>query len=286
MIRADLHTHSKYSTDAHSSIEEMAFSAVLKGLDTLCLTEHMDYANNYNHSRGFMEEYKSMPPDFFEKAFKCDTPSFQRELFLVREKYKGRLSLLFGMELGLLPELGDHYRTYTESFPFDFIIGSSHECHGTDPYYPDFINGTDPIAAYHDYFQTEIACARGNLAAFDVFGHIDYALRYHCPKDFIFSYREFSDELDTLLRFLIENGRGIECNTGGFKYFGSQPNPRIDILKRYRELGGEIITVGSDAHHHENIAAHFDRAEAILKECGFSFYTIYKERKPLFIPLS
>ena len=84
---------------------------------------------------------------------------------------------------------------------------------------------------------------------------------------------------------MIEKGKGIEINTGGFKYGLGHPNPTEEIIKRYCELGGEIITVGADAHKPEHIAFDFQKIPAILKDAGFKYYTVFKERKPVFLPL-
>lgn len=285
MITADFHTHSNYSTDAVSTIEEMAAGAIQKGIDKLCLTEHMDYNHAYHTSISFREEYADKDEDFLINSFICDVPAYKDELYKCKERFDKNLTLLFGLELGLKPGISDYYKKLIASYPFDFLIGSSHEENGCDPYYPDYLTGRTPVEAYHAYFQNEIICAKECIDCFDVYGHIDYALRYHAPRDFIFNYSDFSDELDVLLKLLIENGRGIECNTGGYKYFTDEPNPRAAILKRYHELGGEILTVGSDAHSHTDIARNFSEAEDLLIACGFKYITTFKERKPLFVKL-
>lgn len=95
----------------------------------------------------------------------------------------------------------------------------------------------------------------------------------------------YYDYIDTALRMLIEKGKGIEINTAGLKYGLKYPNPCPDILKRYRELGGEIITTGSDAHQTEYVAHRFDVIEDMLKGAGFGYYTVFERRKPVFIKL-
>jgi histidinol-phosphatase (PHP family) len=84
---------------------------------------------------------------------------------------------------------------------------------------------------------------------------------------------------------LIEHGKGLECNTGGLRYGLSQPNPSRRILKRYRELGGEIITIGSDAHTPDYLGYGFQECRRFLLRCGFRYYTVFHGRKPEFIPL-
>ena len=120
---------------------------------------------------------------------------------------------------------------------------------------------------------------------FDVMGHLDYVVRYGKNKEKEYSYKMFADEIDALLRELIEHGKGLELNMAGFKYGLPFAHPHPDILKRYRELGGEIVTVGADGHRPEHIAWEFDKACDILKGCNFKYYTEFKERKPIFLTL-
>ena len=90
------------------------------------------------------------------------------------------------------------------------------------------------------------------------------------------------DILDKILETLIDKEKGIEINTGGLAKGLKEANPCMGILKRYRELGGEIITVGSDAHDTLRIADRFDRAAEMLLECGFKYYTVFEKRMPEF----
>lgn len=258
----------------------MIVEAIRKELRIICVTEHMDYDNNNYLLPSFLAEYPDLTPDDCRKLFVCDTDSYLSEFTRLKAKYDGSIDLRFGIELGLRPDLASFYSSYIKKYPFDFIIGSTHEAGGIDPYYSEFLSGRAAADAYRFYFRSEIENAASCIDSFDSFGHIDYALRYHIPEGFIFNYSDYSDELDTLLRLLISHGKSIEVNTGGFKYFLSEPNPRMQILKRYRELGGELITVGSDAHNTADIARHFDKAQAILKECGFKYYSVFKNRTP------
>ena len=124
-----------------------------------------------------------------------------------------------------------------------------------------------------------------NNPDFDVLGHIDYVIRYGKEKERAYSYHKYADVIDEILKTLIHNGKGLELNTAGWKYGLSFAHPHPDILKRYRELGGEILTVGSDGHKPEHIAYDFHRINDLLKECGFKYYTEFRQRKPYFCAL-
>lgn len=277
MIKSDFHMHSIHSTDSKAPLDVQITSAISKGLDIICFTEHMDYDNRMYEQEELRQAYPGR-----ENVFICDTDEYLNDFISIKNKYSDQIDVRFGIELGLKPHLTEHYIKYTNEYPFDFVIGSSHECQDMDPYYPAFLKDRDPVSAYKLYFAEELICAKACVESFDVYGHLDYALRYNRPANFVFNYSDYSDELDALLLYLIQNGKGIEINTSGYSYFGSNPNPHISILKRYKELGGEIITVGSDAHKPEDIGRRFDEAELLLKECGFNHYCSFKERKITF----
>ena len=133
-------------------------------------------------------------------------------------------------------------------------------------------------------FEETLKNAKSNVD-FDVYGHLDYVVRYGPNKNKYYSYEKFADIIDEILRTLISRGKGIELNTAGFKYGLGHAHPTMDTLKRYKELGGEIITIGSDGHAPEQIAWEFEKAPAILKEAGFDYFTIYQARQPKFIKL-
>lgn len=264
-VKADFHMHSEFSGDSHTPAEEMIKKAVSLGLTHICITEHYD-------------------PDFVydgldEGMLELDTDSYRDRFLELREKYKNKICVGFGVELGLQPHLAQQLDGYSRAYGFDFIIGSSHVCNRKDPYFPAFFEGRDEDGAHHEYFACVLECVK-SLSCFDVYGHLDYVLRYGPTKNEKYAYAKHADVLDKILSSLIESGKGIELNTAGFRAGLAEPSPYIDILKRYRALGGEIITVGSDAHSPADIAADFDKACDMLKACGFKYYCIFKSRVP------
>ena len=206
------------------------------------------------------------------------------EFLHYKEVYKDKIDLRFGVELGLQPHLAKKHKDYLSEYPFDFVIGSSHLVHGIDPYYPKFFESNDEKSCYLEYFESILENIEA-FQGFDVYGHLDYIVRYCPSRKETYSFRKYQDIIDEILKKLISLGKGIEVNTGGFKYKLGHPNPHEDILKRYKELGGEIITVGSDAHTTEYLGHEFSRTCEILKDAGFSYYTIFKDRKPDFLKL-
>lgn len=263
----DQHMHCNFSGDSDALPEDMIKAGIAHGLSGICFTDHLDY------------DYPEEP-----NIFLLDFDNYFKVLSDLREKYADKISVNIGIELGLQIQAAGQNLTVAEKYPFDFIIGSSHVVNHMDPYYPEFFAGRDEDAAYMEYFESVLENINSDVD-FDVYGHIDYVVRYGPNKNAFYTYEKFKDIIDEILTQLISKGKGIEVNTGGFKYGLGHPNPTEDIIKRYRELGGEIITMGADAHVPEYVAYEFDKTAQIIKKCGFKYYTVFKNRKAEFIPL-
>ena len=270
-IITDTHVHSTYSGDAKSTMDEMIQKALSLGMKQICFTEHNDF--DYPYAEGDK-------PDMFL----LNVDAYLFDLLRAREKYEGQIKILFGIELGLAPEIKRKNLILAKSHEFDFIIGSSHLCHGRDPYYASFYEGREEKNAYREYFESILENVKG-YTQYDVYGHLDYVVRYGPTKNANYKYEDYADVMDEILRIIIENEKGIEINTGGFRCGIGSTNPCFAIVKRYKELGGEIITIGSDAHETKYLQDHFDVAADMLREIGFKYYSVYENRIPEFIKL-
>ena len=260
----DAHMHSQFSGDSHTPQEDMIAAARQKNLKGICFTDHLDI------------DYPDEP-----ETFLLDLPNYVSSVDAMQEKYKEVLPVRLGIELGLQPHLACIHADILSQYPFDFVIGSSHVMHGVDPYCPAYWENHTEEEGYQEYFESILE----NIAAFDkmdVYGHIDYVVRYGPNQNRQYSYGRYKEILDEILRTLIRKNIGIELNTGGYHYGLGEPNPCVNVIRRYRELGGEIITIGADAHTPDKIAYAFDRAADVLRDCGFSYYTVFKNRQPVF----
>ncbi len=267
-ITADCHLHSSFSGDSNTPMEQMIERGIELGLKTMCFTEHNDF--DYLDS-----------PDGPGSIYLLNADSYLYDFIRYREKYAGKIELLFGVELGLQPSTTRKNAGFAKSYDFDFIIGSTHLCHEKDPYYPGYFDGRSEEEAFREYFE----CIYENIKSFtnfDVCGHLDYVVRYGANLDQNYSYEKYKDIFDKILTYLIENEKGIELNTGGIKKGMHDLHPCKAIVKRYKELGGEIITIGSDSHDTQHIGEYFDRAAQVLTECGFKYYTVFEKRHPHF----
>lgn len=274
MIQADMHMHTWFSTDSEACPCDMADEAVRKGLKTICFTDHFDKDDLEWGEEGIF-----------------DVDAYFVEMQKLQEEYAGKLNIRIGIELGLRTYLKDYYEELTKKYPFDFVIGSVHNV----PYKKDAegnILYTDPAAeklftdrtdkeAYRLMMETTLENVRTS-DCFQTLGHLDYVVRYGKSREKEYSYTDYADIIDEILKLLIEKEKGLEVNSAGLKYGLPSAHPHPDVLKRYRELGGEIITIGADAHKPEHIAYDFAKAEEILKSCGFKYYTEFFEQKPVF----
>ncbi|MEE3461878.1 MAG: histidinol-phosphatase HisJ family protein [Lachnospiraceae bacterium] len=359
MIFSDNHVHTKFSSDGISSMEDQVRRGIELGLKSICFTDHIDY------------DYPDMGEGW---DFLFDMNDYFRTIDELYEKYRDRIEIRRGVELGVKPGVGPKCKELFNKYKFDFVIESTHLVFNSDPYYLNFWNGRtvdNVIRAYYEQMLNSMT----EWDDFDVLGHIDYITRYtpemqklravkneilashaaekgrtvkdqtvkertvkdrtvkdrtvkgrtvkeQTVKDrsvkeqsvsedasnedlyghdselfkclspdkisedierLVTSYNKITLEYSRdILKKAIESGKGIEINTSGLKYGLGHPHPHENILKEYRRMGGEIITVGSDAHETRHLAYDFSRASTILKDAGFRYYTEFKERKPVF----
>ncbi len=270
MILADQHLHSAHSADSETPMEVQIEAGIEAGLRYMCFTEHMDKDWPEVKDCGVL--------------FELDTDAYYKHYLECRERYKDRVELRFGVEYGFQRHLVQHNTEYVGSHPFDMVIGSQHLVDGVDVYLPEYFEGMDEKQAYGKYFEAllESICL---FDGYDICGHLDYVVRYGPNKNKFYNYGDYREVVDEILKQLIQRGKGIEVNTAGFRKLGDETNPCTDILKRYRELGGEIITIGSDAHVKTSVAYDFGRAGTMLKELGYEYYCLFKNRFPEFVDL-
>lgn len=267
-MRADFHMHTGFSSDTDVDPEAMVQGAIEKGMKCICITDHYDkdYVDGTNN-------FTFNPETYFE---------FMQKM---QEKYRNQIEVRIGVEIGLQMHLNQFYKGFLGAYPFDFVIGSAHLLKGTDPYYKTVFEGIEDRKSYEDAF-LEMLELVNTIEDFDVLGHMDYVVRYGNEKEKQYAYSYYADLIDEILKSLICKGKGIELNTAGYKYGLGFAHPHPDILKRYRELGGEIITIGSDGHIPEHIGYEFSKVNELLQSCGFKYYTEFRNRTPKFCKFS
>ncbi len=272
MIRYDTHIHSVYSSDSGTPVQAQLDAAVFLGLSGLCITDHMDYSFP-------RDQFDSVLP-VGQNPFEFDIQLYEKELSGLRKKYTN-LEILTGVECGLQtrPDVLKKNRDLSADPDLDYIIGSLHLTGRQDPYYPKFWQNRDPAVCIRQYLEElyDNLCA---FTGFDSLGHLDYIVRY-APDSFQYDPAQYRDVTEEILRRLIRCDIAVEINTSGYRK-GPYPNPHPAILSWYRELGGEMVTVGSDAHTPELMASRFEGISALLKRTGLHQYVTFHQRRPRF----
>ena len=263
----DIHVHSSFSTDSDADMEEVIKKAIQTGLPCICFTDHIDW-------------------DFpvADAVYDFDLDEYFKTLTALKLKYRDRIKVLAGVELGLQPHLSGRYKNLLKSRPFDFAIGSQHLVYNMDPYYPETFEGRTESEVYRKYFEETLEGVKA-FHDFDSMGHLDYIVRYGKRKSGTYSYRAYADIIDEILKLLVRYNIAIELNTAGIRKQLGHPNPHPDILRRYRDLGGTLVTLGSDSHKEYSLGFAFDTACEILRSCGFTHTVYYEKRQPKFVRL-
>lgn len=258
---ADCHMHTEFSDDSEAKVTDQVERAISLGMKHICITDHMDM-------------------DYPGGEFNLDTDRYVERILQVREQYKDRISIGLGVEIGLQEHLTKRLKAYIEQYPFDFVIGSMHLVHGEDPYFGEIFKKMGDEGGYREYFRASLDNLKTE-PGIQTFGHLDYVVRYGIEKAKQYSYERFSEEIDEILKLLVEKGIALEVNTAGLRML-SFTNPHPDVIRRYRQLGGEMITIGSDGHSPEVLGYGFDQLPEYLRSCGFSYYTVFRQKKPEF----
>ncbi len=273
---ADYHVHTEFSFDSDYAMEEVVKDAIAKGLDEICFTDHVDY--------GLMLEYGSEgttpKPDIHgNPRYNVDYPRYLETIGMLQEKYKGQIVLKRGLEYGIQMCHLEEYRKLYARYPLDFIIHSNHQVDDIELYWPEFFAGKTQ-KEYNRVYYEEILRTVTAFKDYSVLGHLDSMNRYDplgpCPEE------DFIDLVQEILKIAIADGKGIEINTSSTRYGLKDTTPSISILKLYRQLGGSIITIGSDSHKKEHLGYGIKKSQELLRDLGFEYFCTYKEMEPIF----
>ncbi len=273
MFYCDSHIHSRCSPDGHNTMREMAMASLKKGVKRVCFTDHIDIDGS---------AAAPSAPDCAE-ALQSVIKMYRDT---VAEPVEG-IEVHLGMELGEANHDPEKARKLSAEPELDFVLGSLHQLKNrVDFFYQTYADEKYCTELINNYLDELIELA--DMDCFDVMAHIGYPIRYIRRAGFKtpFTMESHGDGLQQLLKRLIENGRGIEINCSGFRnrYLCSSV-PTEDILRCYKALGGEIITIGSDAHRCSDAASGLAEGYEILSRLGFRYQTVFEKRKPIFIKI-
>lgn len=273
----DYHLHTYYSDDSEYPMEHLVQDAISKGIAEICFTDHVDYGIKRDwgvQSDIYLPEEKAKLP-----VMNVKYPAYHAEIMQLQEKYSGKIKIREGMEFGIQRHTIPQYQKLFSSYPFDFIILSCHQVEDKEFWTQDFQSGRTQ-KEYNEKYYSEILEVITNYKNYSVLGHLDLIKRY--DKAGIYPFKNVSDLISEILKRAIYDGKGIELNTSSVRYGLSEWLPSRDILLLYKELGGEIITFGSDAHEEKHLGAFIPQAMNELKAYGFQYFCTYDKMKPIF----
>lgn len=256
----DYHMHSNFSADCKTPMKDTVEAALQKGIKEICFTEHIDY------------DYPDPTINF-----ELDFNGYDEEIKTIQENYHEKITVKKGVEIGVQPHVLDYCTNLLEKETFDFIICSMHAADRKNLHWGEFFTNRTPEAAYELYYEEFLYCVQ-NFESYSILGHLDLVKRYKK----LTSNADFHDIIRNIFTTIIPKGKGIEVNTSGFAYGLNSAMPSIDILKLYKECGGEIITVGSDAHEADHVGRHINETYQLLDSLGFKYIATFDNLEPQF----
>jgi histidinol-phosphatase (PHP family) len=263
-ILCDYHMHSNFSSDSYASARAMYESAIQKGIPEIGLTEHFDL-------------HPQELPVFYRPE------AWWKEIGNIRESLDGRLILRAGVEIGEPHCYADEIKDLLDKHPYDFVIGSLHYV-GDDLMFDNKLlelRGADEIM--RRYFLEMEKMTRS--PQFDILGHMDVPVRNGKPIWGFYDPSRYEALIRAVLKNCIDQGVAVEVNSGGLRKPANNLMPDLLILQWYREMGGQRLTLGSDAHTPGHVGLHLDQALQAIRETGFKFITRYELRRPSFLPI-
>ena len=278
-MRADYHVHTEFSDDSEYPMEQVINDAIAKGLDEICFTDHVDYGikKDWDDPEGI--EYRETEPGVFQPFANVDYPKYYELYQQLKDKYGQDVSLKLGMEFGMQMHTVKKYEKLFARYPFDFIILSVHQVEDKEFWTQDFQAGRTQQQYNERYYEEMLQLVR-NYHNYSILGHVDLITRY--DKAGVYPFEKIKPILTEIFKTVIADGKGIEVNTSSHRYGLKDLTPGRDILKLYRELGGRIITIGSDSHKPEHLNAYIDETREELKKLGYTEFCTFQQMQPIF----
>lgn len=256
---ADYHMHTNFSDDSNYPMKDCIERAISLGFDEICFTEHIDHG--------------------CPTSFCCDCASYHKTFKQYQKDFQEQIALKFGIEFGFQSHHKEYFKNIFNNYPFDFVLMSFHQVEDRELWNQDFQSGKTQDEYNRIYFEemyNSVKC----FEDFSVLAHMDLMRRYDRYGEYPFE--KSKEQIEEILKLLINKGKGIEVNTSSFRYRLSDLTPSREVLKLYKELGGEIITVGSDSHRAEQVGTQVTYVRKILKDMGYKYFCTFDKMQPVF----
>lgn len=265
MIPHDYHLHTHFSPDSHATMEAMCRSAIRQGIPEIGFSEHYDL----NASEPLRDWFRLEP--------------WAAELERCRALFAGRLVIRAGIEIGEPHIFSREAAAMLARYPFDYALGSLHWVGRDTIFDPSYFRAYPAREAYRLFFE-ELArlTAAGN---FDILSHFDVPARTSVSVYGGYDPRDYEDFIRPVLRNCIERGLALDLNTAALRTRARVLTPGLEVLRWYVQMGGERVTLGSDAHRPDHLGAHLDQALAAARAAGLKYLTCFERRQPKLVPL-
>ena len=271
---ADYHVHTDFSDDSHYPLEDVIKDAIAMKMDEICITDHVDYGIKVDWDSG-----KEIVCRHGDPLANVDYPKYMRAIKDMQSKYGDKITIKTGLEFGIQMHTIDQFEQLFDRYRFDFILLSVHQVEDKEFWTQDFQRGRSQ-QQYNERYYEEMLNLVENYQNYSVLAHMDLITRY--DEAGIYPFEKIKPLIKNILSIVIQNGKGIEFNTSYGRYGLNDTTPSIDILKLYHEMGGKLITIGSDGHKPEHLGVGFDEAKRILKKLGFEAFCTYQNMQPIF----
>jgi histidinol-phosphatase (PHP family) len=283
---ADYHVHSEFSDDSREPMEKQIERAIELGLDEICFTDHVDYGVKKDWNEGDIQwrsgDGANYDPDILEPLANVNYPEYFAKLLRMKETYKEKISIRQGLEFGIQRITLDPFERLFDKYrdELDFVLLSVHQIDNLEFWQSGFQRGKTQ-REYNELYYKEIYEIQKRFKHYSVLAHLDMIIRY--DEQGIYPFENVEDIIAEILKLAIADGKGIELNTSSWHYGIKDTTPSRAILKLYKDLGGRIITIGSDGHSVRYLADHFQEGYRILKEeIGFREICTFDHMEPKF----
>ena len=258
MKSIDYHIHTKFSGDSDASPVDYVKQAIKMQLEEICFTDHRDF-------------------DYPIDSFDLDIETYYQTIMALKKEFKDKIEIKWGIEIGLDLNYFQEINNLVNQYPFDFVIGSIHVIDHTEFYYGDLFKGLTKEQAQRRFFEETLKCVK-TFDCFNVLGHLDYIMRYGPYDNKKVEHTKYQNIIDEIFKTLIDKDKGIEVNTSGYVVNGNCGFPNYNQVKRYFDLGGRIITIGTDSHVVDRIGQHVEDVKDNLKKIGFKEISTFTNR--------
>lgn len=263
----DCHVHSIFSHDCKFTMDKMIEKSIEKKIKTLYFADHYELIKNSNIN------------------FEFNLKEYWKEVKRFSVKYKNKIDILCGLELGIGKEDIDLVEEKIKNVPIDMVMLSIHRVDGKFFNNGSFFKGRQPVDIYEDYYNYLLDIIN-NFDNFNVLGHMDIIDNYSNYFLEKITFEKYGYLVKNVLKKLIELNKGLEINTSIYNKNEEQILIQLKILQMYKKLGGEIITIGSDAKVPDDIGLGYNKAVEIVKKAGFENICIFRKRLPNFIKIN